>query len=42
MADITSNKFTIKLVNNTKRNKAKKNLDTIVNSCRKNNLLTEN
>ena len=30
----------IKLVNNTKRNKAKKNLDTIVNSCRKNNLLT--
>ena len=30
----------IKLVNNTKRNKAKKNLDTIVNSCRKDNLLT--
>ena len=30
----------IKLTNNTKRNKAKKNLDIIANSCRKNSLLT--
>ena len=30
----------IKLTNNTKRNKAKKNLDVIANSCRKNSLLT--